>query len=338
MEGIYLAISMTSNCNLQCFYCKPTGESISEVCGTIPYESFCRITTAAYCSGITKFRLTGGECTLVPYFADAIRHLISLGDDTMINICSNAYRLAEHTDLITRYANRIHVRISVDSLTPRLGDFYFPKYLSDETKDLTKELVARGIETRFNIVVTSYNLTIVPELICESLALGVNLKLLDLYIQNVYLGGDAKPEIFWQKTYQSLTQFHPFLKSLCTAYRQTYWDDSVYGIPMGAYFYGKQSIILKDSSRGAHFCTYCREMCPFYQHCQEGIYVPFLSVGNYLHINGCHNKNLRWNLNDLSHNELKKAFYELLTFFDALEVRQRPSARFRAHNSFLKEG
>ena len=334
MKGIYLAISMTSSCNLKCFYCKPTGESISQETGTIPVEDFKRITAAAYRAGIRKFRLTGGECTLVSYFGEAIEHLMQLGPDSTINICSNGYRLSEYVDLISKYKDRIHVRISVDSLSEHLNGYHFPKHLSQQTRDLTRQLVESGIETRYNIVVTSYNVQEVPAMIEESLKLGVNLKLLDLYIQDIYLGGSGTSENFWSVTYQSLTQFRPLLDRLCDTYKTEYWDDSAYGIPMGAYFYGKQSIILKDSSRGAHFSRVCMEQCPLYKQCQEGIYVPFLSVGDVLHINGCHNKQLRWYLKDMDDSQMDGAFAELLGLFKELTVRQDASDKFRCHTSF----
>lgn len=337
MDGIYLAISMTSRCNLKCFYCKPTGESISNKTGTIPAEDFKRIVAAAYRTGIRKFRLTGGECTLVDYFGDAIQFIMDLGADSRINICSNGCGLEQYVDLIARYADRIHVRISVDSLSEYLNGFHFPKFLSTRTRELTKKLVSQGVETRFNIVVTSYNVQEVPAMIEESLKLGVNLKLLDLYIQDVYLGGEGTSDAFWDSTYQSLTQFKPFLDKLCSSYKKEYWDDSAYGIPMGAYFYGKQSIILKDSSRGAHFSRFCVNHCSLFHKCQEGIYVPFLSVGDVLHINGCHNSELRWYLKDMNEEQLDKAFSELLALFQTLTVRKDSSDKFRCHKTYSED-
>lgn len=337
MKGIYLAVSMTSKCNLRCFYCKPTGESISVETGTIPKADFQRITAAAYRAGITKFRLTGGECTLVDYFADAIVYLMGLGADTTINICSNGYRLGEYVDLIAQYPGRIHVRISVDSISEHLNGYHFPKFLSSQTRELTKRLVEKGVETRYNIVVTSYNVAEIPTMIQESLKLGVNLKLLDLYIQDIYLGDKGSSQRFWNDTYQSLTQFKPFLNRICDTYHKEYWDDSAYGIPMGAYIYGKQSIVLKDSSRGAHFSSFCINQCPLYQQCQEGVYVPFLSVGDILHINGCHNEQLRWYLREMDDLQMDQAFSELLELFNTLSVKEDSSIQFRTHFSYQQE-
>lgn len=337
MNGVYLAISMTSNCNLKCFYCKPTGESISGETGTIEYSYFCKIVSSAYRQGIDKFRLTGGECTIVPYFSDAIEFIMGLGDDTRINICSNGCKLKQFIPLIAKYKDRINVRISVDSICEYLNGYHFPKWLSADTIDCTKALLKAGIRTRYNIVITSYNIEQVKELVEKSLNIGVDLKLLDLYVQDVYLGGKGTSEDFWNSTYQSLSQFRDWLFSISDRFVEDYWDDSAYGIPMNAYFVGDQSIVLKDSSKGAHFSKYCIEKCEKYSTCQEGIYVPFISVGNVLHINGCYNENLRWRLSNKTDAEMDKDFAEMLRLFDSLVVKTDAAKNFFGHHTYVKK-
>jgi len=335
MNGIYLAISMTSNCNLQCFYCKPTGESISGEKGTISYDEFCDIVLAAYHKGIEKFRLTGGECTIVPYFEKAVEYIMNMGSDTRINICSNGCKLKEYIPVISKYNDRINVRISVDSVSDYLNGYHFPKWLSAETIACTKLLLESGIKTRYNIVITSYNIEQVKELVEKSLNLGVDIKLLDLYIQDIYLGGEGSSQEFWDTTYQSLSQFREWLEYISDQYVEDYWDDSAYGIPMNAYFVGNQSIVLKDSSKGAHFSRFCIDKCSKYSKCQEGIYVPFISVGSILHINGCYNESLRWNLKNKSIEEKEKVFSEMLQLFDGLVVKTESATAFSGHHTYV---
>ena len=335
MEGIYLAISMTSDCNLKCFYCKPTGESISGETGTIPYDEFCEIVLAAYHKGIDKFRLTGGECTIVPYFEDAIGYIMGMGPDTRINVCSNGCKLKDYIPVLSKYKDRIHVRISVDSLYEYLNGYHFPKWLSAETMDCTKRLLASGIRTRYNIVITSYNIGQVKELVEKSLELGTDIKLLDLYIQDQYLGGEGSSQEFWNNTYQSLTQFKEWLEEISDRSVEDYWDDSAYGIPMTSYFVGDRSIVLKDSSKGAHFSDFCMDKCDKYSQCQEGIYVPFVSVGSILHINGCYNESLRWDLRDKSIAEKERAFSEMLPLFDGLVVKRDAAVNFSGHSTYV---
>lgn len=335
MDGIYLAISMTTNCNLKCFYCKPTGESISGEKGTIPFDDFCKIINAAYNKGIRKFRFTGGECTIVPYFEKAIYAVMKLGHDTKLNICTNGYKLEDYIQVIEQYKERINVRISIDSVCEYLNGYHFPKWLSEKTVNCVHRLVKAGIHTRFNIVITSYNIEQVRELVEKSLLLGVDVKLLDLYIQDEYLGGSGSSCEFWNATYQSLTQFTSWLRSISDKYVEDYWEDSAFGIPMNAYFVGSQSIVLKDSSKGAHFSSFCINNCPLFKNCQEGIYVPFVSVGNILHINGCHNTNLRWNLNNKTLTEIEKDFSDMLALFDDLVIKNDTENNFSNHSTYI---
>lgn len=337
MEGVYLAISMTSSCNLKCFYCKPTGESISEEVGTISYEDFCDIVSAAYQSGIDKFRLTGGECTIVPYFDKAIEFIMNMGSNTRINVCSNGCKLKEFIPVLKKYKERINVRISVDSVCEHLNGYHFPKWLSEETTACTRALLKAGIRTRYNIVITSYNVEQVKELVEKSLDIGVDIKLLDLYVQDIYLGGKGSSQEFWNSTYQSLSQFKIWLDNISDTFIENYWDDSAYGIPMNAYFVGNQSIVLKDSSKGAHFSEFCINECDKYNKCQEGIYVPFISVGSLLHINGCYNEHLRWNLKNKSRVEMEKDFSEMLRLFEGLVVKTESAVSFRGHHTFVGE-
>lgn len=116
---------------------------------------------------------------------------------------------------------------------------------------------------------------------------------------------------------------------------EDYWDDSAYGIPMNAYLVGNQSIVLKDSSKGAHFSRFCMDQCDKYSQCQEGIYVPFISVGSILHINGCYNETLRWNLKNKSISEKELAFSEMLRLFDGLVVKTESAAAFSGHRTYL---
>ena len=158
---------------------------------------------------------------------------------------------------------------------------------------------------------------------------------MDLYVQDTYLGGKGSSQEFWDTTYQSLSQFKEWLEDISDRYVEDYWDDSAYGIPMNAYFVGNQSIVLKDSSKGAHFSRFCIDQCSKYSKCQEGIYVPFISVGSILHINGCYNESLRWNLKNKSIEEKENAFSELLKLFDGLVVKTESAITFSEHHTYV---
>ena len=185
----YLAIAITTNCNYKCFYCKPTGENIqTNLKGTINYESIKKIIKVAYELGITIFRITGGEPTMVEYLPELINYIMNLGENTKIRLNTNGYKLNNILDIIEHYKERIDIVISVDSVNEYIHGIQYPKYLSPEIKKITKELIKRKIETRFNIVVTKQNIEEINELIEKSFSLGVNIKILDLIIRDDYYG------------------------------------------------------------------------------------------------------------------------------------------------------
>ena len=67
----------------------------------------------------------------------------------------------------------------------------------------------------------------------------------------------------------------------------------------------------------------CIEECPYYSSCNEGLFSPFISVGEILHISGCKNKDLYYNLKEKSESEIKKVLDEILTLFENTELRKK---------------
>ena len=168
----YIAIALTTHCNCNCFYCKETGESIiPNIKGTWDFNSLKKVIKVAYGEGLTTFRITGGEPTIVEYLPGLIHYIMDLGKDTKIRLNTNGYNLEYMLDLIEMYKDRVDVMISVDSLNEYVNGIYYPKYLSLKIEELAKELVKRKISTRFNIVVTKYNSIEVETLIDKALEL-----------------------------------------------------------------------------------------------------------------------------------------------------------------------
>ena len=60
----YLRISITDQCNLNCKYCSPpfSGRTHLEHREILTYEEIAILVEAAVAAGITRIRLTGGEC------------------------------------------------------------------------------------------------------------------------------------------------------------------------------------------------------------------------------------------------------------------------------------
>ena len=326
----YLAIAITTNCNCNCFYCKPTGESIlPNMKGTLNFQNLKKIIKVAYELGITTFRITGGEPTTVSYLPSLICYIMELGNNTKVRLNTNGYKLdnEELLNIIESYKERMDIVISVDSVNEYINGIHYPKYLSLKVQNIAMELVKRKIPTRFNVVVTRQNISEVKALIDKSIALGVNIKILDLIIQNEYFGTDKNLKgeeavMFGKASYAPLESIIKYLEAISDRSKEKYHMWNTFGIPRSGYFIGNQWVQVKDSSRGAEYSKVCIEKCPYYESCNEGLFSPFISVGEILHLSGCKNKDLYYTLKGKSEAEIKKALDEILTLFENTELRK----------------
>lgn len=321
----YIAIALTTQCNCNCFYCKETGESIlPNIKGTWDFNHLKKAISIAYDVGLTTFRITGGEPTMVEYLPELIIYIMKLGDDTKIRLNTNGYNIDRIMDILEMYKERISVMISVDSLNEYVNGMHYPKYLSSKIENLTKELVKRKIPTRFNIVVTKSNYAEVKPLINKALSLGVNIKILDLIVRNEYFGNNQKIHNdeavnFGKSIYQELNEIKHYLETISTDIQEKHYVSNANGIPMSGYYFGTQWVQVKDSSKGAMYAKECKH-CPHYSTCYEGVFSPLLSVGEILHISGCMNSKLYYNLQGKSEEEIRYAFEEVLRIFESIEL------------------
>lgn len=324
MKRISLGIALTSNCNKKCFYCSERGENRGDV-GTLDFEHLKCILTQAYLAGITTFRITGGEPTLVNYLQDLMEFIMNLDDNTQIRLNTNGYRLAELVNVLAKYRNRINVLISVDSLNQYVNGIKFCKYLSPQLENLVKNMVHEGIKVRFNVVVTKLNKEEVCNLINKSFELKVNVKLLELNLLDEYFGvvskvtGEHSRE-YANSLYQTLEIFKEYLSGISDEYKESFDESNSYGNQMSAYFKGENWVQLKQISGGSCYTKYCENECKFFELCQEGIFSPFISVGEILHVSGCRNSNYYWKLKGKSALEIQKDFYEILQVFENVKL------------------
>lgn len=322
----YLAISITTCCNYQCFYCKEGGESISKEKETISLQSIKKIIDNAYDVGIRNFRITGGEPTGVSYFGELIQYIMSF-DNTKVRINTNGYKLMEHIHILEKYNKRLDVVFSVDSLSETLDGVHFPKYLSEDIINITKILKEKEIPVRYNVVVTSLNKSEVEKLVLKAIdELHVNVKLLDLNKFSEYLGYTGKVQgeeaiALWNKMFVPMKKFYDFLEKISNdsdAEWTTGFIGKGNGIPMSSFSRGQNWIQVKDSTREAKYCQFCKNSCKWYEQrsCQEGVFSLFLSSNLTLHLSGCKNKSIHFDLNGCDDEQMKKAFNKLLDIME----------------------
>lgn len=322
----YLAIALTTYCNYQCFYCKKGGESISKERETISFSNIKRIISNAHECGITNFRITGGEPTSVSYFGKLIEYIMEF-KDTKIRINTNGFKILEYIDILRKYKENIDIVFSVDSISEYIEGVHFPKYLSKDVIKITKVLKSNEISVRYNIVVTKLNQCEVKLFVLKSIdELNVNVKLLDLNKFSEYFGysNNVKGEDalnLWKELFVPMSNFSEFLCEI-SSYSESDWTTQLiskgHGIPMSCYFRGNNWIQVKDSTRGAKYSEFCIKNCILYKtgNCQEGVFSLFLSSNLLLHLSGCNNNEIHFNLKGKKDRQIKKAFKDLLKLLD----------------------
>ena len=319
----YLAIAVTTYCNYQCFYCKKGGESISKEKQTISFEKIKRIIFNAYEIGISNFRITGGEPTIVPYFGELIEYIMSF-DKSKVRINTNGFKILEYVDVLRKYKKRLDIVFSVDSISEYLDNVYFHKYLSSSVIETTKILKENEIQVRYNIVVTRINEKEVRELILKAVdEMHVNVKLLDLNKFSEYFGNgkilyNEQAFELWENLFVSMKNFYEFLEEISNNAKSEWTTQLIgkgNGIPMSAYFRNENWIQVKDSERGATYSEFCKEKCEYYKkgNCQEGVFSLFLSSNLTLHLSGCKNKTIHFDLSKGEDAQIKIAFAKLLS-------------------------
>ena len=154
--------------------------------------------------------------------------------------------------------------------------------------------------------------------------LHVNVKLLDLNKFPEYYGNekeicDKEALDFWQNMFVPMKGFYGFLEEI-SEYSDQNWTTQMIGkgngIPMSSYFRKGNYIQVKDSERGAKYSKFCKESCEYYKNgaCREGVFSLFLSSNLVLHLSGCKNEKIRFDLTKCSDDEIKLAFLNLLNF------------------------
>ncbi|MBF0428423.1 MAG: GTP 3',8-cyclase MoaA [Magnetococcales bacterium] len=116
----YLRVSVTDRCNLQCEYCRPSGEILLPNNQQIlTLEEMARLGRLFVEMGIDRIRLTGGEPLLRRNLMVLVQDLSALPGLHELSLTTNALLLARYAhDLRTAGLQRVN--ISLDTLTPEI--------------------------------------------------------------------------------------------------------------------------------------------------------------------------------------------------------------------------
>lgn len=108
----YFRMSLTSNCNLKCYFCHNEGqEKGNNRAAFMSANDICWIASVAKDLGYTKFKLTGGEPTLHPQIIDIIKGISNLEVEDL-SMITNGFKLKKMaSELKSAGLNRINVSL-----------------------------------------------------------------------------------------------------------------------------------------------------------------------------------------------------------------------------------
>ncbi len=111
----YVRLSLTDVCNLRCVYCMPENMRFMPSAAHLTLSEMTRLVRILARVGIRKMRITGGEPTLHPQFADIMQICADTPTFKTLHLTTNGVLLGQYLDWLSSW--RIQgVNLSVDTL------------------------------------------------------------------------------------------------------------------------------------------------------------------------------------------------------------------------------
>lgn len=115
----YLRVSVTENCNLNCFYCMPDHKSEPANTNELSNDQLIKIIKGAVSQGITKIRLTGGEPLVKKDIYDLIKRIREIKEITELTLTTNGTNLIGNVRRLKELGVD-RVNVSLDTLDPKV--------------------------------------------------------------------------------------------------------------------------------------------------------------------------------------------------------------------------
>ena len=147
----YMRISVTDRCNFRCRYCMPDGIKQVPMSKILTYEQIAEICEAAVSSGITKFKITGGEPLVRLGCPDLICMIREIPGTEQITMTTNGMLLSEMLPELKR-SGLDAVNISLDTLKPEVFRFITGVDALDRVLGSIRDAVDAGLRVKINSV------------------------------------------------------------------------------------------------------------------------------------------------------------------------------------------
>lgn len=113
----YLRLSVTDQCHIRCFYCRPKNHPTFEPDETLTLDEMSRIVAAFARGGVHHVRLTGGEPLLRRNLATLAGTISDLPGIKDLSLSTNGLLLARQADALAKAGVR-RANVSLDTLDP----------------------------------------------------------------------------------------------------------------------------------------------------------------------------------------------------------------------------
>ncbi len=332
---LFFSIAVIKECNYKCGYCYPFGQNKS-IGSNMSREEFSSLIAVANESGFSKFKITGGEPTLVNWLFDAIDTLLNVYPDINFVVITNGKNLLKYINILKTHKSRISIQFSLDSVLdkPKTGIY---KVLDKNTENVLSELSRSGIKTRINMVVSKQNQKEVNDMIKLAARFGFSLKLFNLFIQKEYIATNGvngsigrystlTPQEYWKEEYVAPNNILESIKHTYAVERVNETHEEGFGSVQSVIKVADTKIMLLNSSEGAFFNRQiCINSCPLFgKTCEKGLFNPLVSSNMVLHIDDCNNTDYRWDLRGKDRGNMRDSINAILKLFLDIEFVDSP--------------
>ena len=254
-----LRICVTSNCNLNCIYCRPEGEGNSSNSSEKMTKSEI-INIAQICGeiGFTHLKLTGGEPLLRNDIIEIVTGIKSLNIFEEILMVTNGMLLYEKA-LQLKNAGIDEITLSLDAAQP---DIYNKIRGGDYSKIINSLQLCQdiGLKVRINSVIMNSNLNQIKPLIDLAYKYKTSLKFLDL----INLFSSEQHKSFWINEYFHFDKLTKIIENLGGIYVGLENAPGGIGGPLLEYkFDNDLQVVIKDASIGTFYAEPCLK-CDYY--------------------------------------------------------------------------
>ena len=170
LRPVHLTVEITDACNLECQHCYLEASPAKQA--RMTFAEFQRVVGAFQENQGLSIELTGGEVVCNPEWKPILE--LALEQFSLVGLLTNATVLpADALQLLTRYADRVTVGVSIDSVRPELHDrLRGRRHAFERTIRNVRRLVATGVRVRVGSVIFDENMWEVRELAHLAVDLG----------------------------------------------------------------------------------------------------------------------------------------------------------------------